>query len=163
MKSLLLGLVVGVMLAAPALAHRGHATLSVVEIDAATGRVTVNHRMDAHDVEPALAEIAPGVQANLDDPDALAALIAYTARAFVLLEGTEAVELAHHSTDLRGDQVRLTYVGRMPTSATRVIVDSNLFVDTHDDQENQVNVRRAKVTKTVVFRQGTSAQEVSFP
>jgi hypothetical protein len=41
-------------------------------------------------------------------------------------------------------------------------VDSNLFEETHPDQENQVNVRRAKVTRTAVFRPGQAAQTISF-
>ncbi|WP_369692489.1 DUF6702 family protein, partial [Sandarakinorhabdus limnophila] len=46
-------------LAAPAQAHRGHASLAVVEIDAKSGAVTVTHHLQVHDVEPALVDIAP--------------------------------------------------------------------------------------------------------
>ena len=42
----------------PAWAHRGHGSLSVVEVDAVTGKVTVSHRLEAHDTEPALALVA---------------------------------------------------------------------------------------------------------
>ena len=48
------------MLATPALAHRGHASLAVVEIDARSGAVVVTHRLIAHDVEPALVDIEIG-------------------------------------------------------------------------------------------------------
>ncbi|MFN3808964.1 MAG: hypothetical protein ACK4SK_17500, partial [Asticcacaulis sp.] len=64
------------MLASPALAHRGHHTLSVVEI-AADGAVTVTHTLSAHDSEPELVELAPDAQPSVDDPDALKALEAH--------------------------------------------------------------------------------------
>jgi hypothetical protein len=57
---------------APAAAHRGHDSLSVVTIG--DGQVTLSHRFEAHDVEPALAKIAPQAQVSLDDPAAIAAL-----------------------------------------------------------------------------------------
>jgi hypothetical protein len=71
-------------LGSPALAHRGHSSLSVVLIEPDSGRVSVYHRMAAHDVEPALVAIAPSHQPSLDEPDTLKALEAYGARAFVL-------------------------------------------------------------------------------
>lgn len=77
-----LALPLALMLAAPTAAHRGHASLAVVEIDAKSGAVTVTHRLTAHDVEPALVDIAPDAQPSLDDPDALAALIAHVGRTF---------------------------------------------------------------------------------
>jgi hypothetical protein len=61
----------------PAAAHRGHAALSVVDINAKTGAVTVRHRVAAHDAEPTLAVIAPDANASLDDPEAIEALKAY--------------------------------------------------------------------------------------
>jgi len=148
--------------ASPAAAHRGHASLSVVVIDPATGAVTVTHRMAAHDVEPALVDIAPRAQPSLDDPDALAALVAHAGRAFVLADEGGRVALTHTATDLAGDDVRLVYTGRMKPPARAVMVDSNLFEETHADQENQVNVRRAKVTRTVVFRPGQAPERVVF-
>jgi hypothetical protein len=150
------------LLAAPVLAHRGRSTLSVVVIDAATGAVTVTHRMAAHDVEPALVDIAPRAQPSLDDPEAMAALIRYAGRAFMLSDANGRVALTHNTTDLAGDEVRLTYLGRVKLPATSVTVDSNLFEESHADQENQVNVRRAKRTLTALFRPGSEAQRLSF-
>ena len=46
-------------MASPALAHRGHGGLTVIEIDPGSGAVSVSHRFAAHDVEPALPSIAP--------------------------------------------------------------------------------------------------------
>ncbi|MES2336819.1 MAG: DUF6702 family protein [Pseudomonadota bacterium] len=150
-------------LAAPAWAHRGHSTLSVVEIDAATGTVTVTHDMAAHDAEPALVFIAPNAQPSLDDADALAALTVYIGRRFRLSDQNgAAIPLTPAGTTLDGDDVRLTFRGRMPTAARAVTVDSTIFTDIHPDQENQVNVRRSRVTRTALFRPGSEPQTIAL-
>jgi hypothetical protein len=77
----------------PAAAHRGHAALSVVEINGKTGDVTVSHRIPAHDAEPALAVIAPDAQTSLDDPEAIAALKAYMLKQFCVAIDGKIVEL----------------------------------------------------------------------
>lgn len=162
-RALAVGLLGVVLVAAStAAAHRGHASLTVVEIDARTGAVTITHRMAAHDVEPALVDLAPDAQPSLDDPEALAALVAHGSRAFLLADDSGPVALTHAKTDLAGDDVRLVYTGRLAPPAKSVTVDSALLEQTHDDQENQVNVRRAKVTKTALFRRDQAPQRISF-
>jgi hypothetical protein len=161
----IVALIGAAMLAVPvaATAHRGHASLSVVEIDAATGAVTVTHRMAAHDVEPALSVIAPDVQQSLDDPAAIAALEAYAGRAFQLWDADgKPVALSRQATKVAGDHLELISAGQLPAPARTLSVDSNLFEEAHDDQENQVNVRRGKVTRTAVFRLGDGAQRIDF-
>jgi len=160
----LLVIAAALAIAAPAAAHRGHSSLSVVEIDAASGAVTVTHRMAAHDAEPALRDIAPDAQPNLDDPAAMRAMVAHAADAFrISTAAGEQVTLRHVSTDLSGDDVRLTFAGQLPDPAEAAfVVDSGLLEASHADQENQVNIRRDGVTRTLLFRPGTAAQEVSF-
>lgn len=149
--------------ASPAAGHRGHSSLSVVVIDSVTGAVTVTHRMAAHDVEPALVDIAPDAQPSVDDPDAVAALVAYAGRAFQLWDADGLrVPLTHAETNLAGDDVRLVYTARLRAPARALSVDSNLFQESHPDEENQVNVRRAGVTRTVVFRLGDGPERVDF-
>lgn len=150
-------------LAGPAAAHRGHATLSVVEIDAVTGLVTITHLLTAHDVEPALSVIAPRAQASVDDPDAIAALVAYAGWAFRLSDAKgRPVVLKPLRTDLAGDNVTLVYGAKLPRGTRAVSVDSNLFEEVYPDQENQVNVRARKVTKTAVFRAGDGPQRIAL-
>lgn len=161
-RLLLASVLAAAAVGAPSWAHRGHSSLSVVLIEPDTGRVSIYHRMAAHDVEPALVAIAPKTQPSLDDPDTLKALEAYGARAFVLEAGGVRAPLTHTTTRLAGDGVELVYTARIRPPAQSVTVDSNLFEETHPDQENQVNVRRAKVTKTAVFRPGDRPQTVSF-
>jgi hypothetical protein len=161
-------LAIGVMamamvLATPVLAHRGHSGLTVVVIDAA-GAVSVTHRFAAHDVEPALVTVAPDAQPTLDDPAAVAALEEHLDRRFRLEIDGERIDLDHAATDLAGDNIRVDYSGNR-TPLRRVVsvrVDLDFFPGVHDDQEQQVNVRWAGVTRTVVFRPGSTAQTVDF-
>ncbi len=157
--------VAAVLMAAPgaALAHRGHASLTVVEIEAATGVVTITHRLAAHDVEPALGQIAPDAQRSLDDPDALRALEAYAGRVFQLWDADgKPVTLTHTRTDLRGDDIELVYAAKLTAGTKAVTVDSGLMESMFADQENQVNVRRNKVTRTALFRPGDEPQRIAF-
>jgi hypothetical protein len=163
MRLAAIGVLAALAIASPAAAHRGHASLTVLEIDAATGAATITHRMAAHDVEPALIAIAPDAQPSLDDPDALRALERYAERAFRLWDaGERPVALTHARTQLSGDRVTLVYTAQLPSPAKSLTVDSDLLEDIHPDQENQVNVRRAKVTRTALFRAGAAPQTVSF-
>ena len=163
MRALVLGAAAALALAAPAAAHRGHEALTVVEIDAATGAVTVTHKAAAHDVEPALQVIAPRAQQSLDDPEAVKALEAYGARAFRLWDAEgKAVALTHRKTELAGDGVVLVYAGQIAPPAKAVTVDSDLFEDAYADEENLVNVRRAGVTKSAEFYLGQTAQKIEF-
>ncbi len=151
------------LLASPVAAHRGHSSLSVVEVDPATGVLTVTHRIAAHDAEPVLVRLAPDAQPSLDDPDALAALRRHGGEAFRVWTADGAlVPLIFQRESLDGDDLRFVYRGRLPIPARALRVDSDLFVEAHDDQENQVNVRQGGVTRTLVFHAGTAPQDVTF-
>lgn len=143
----------------PAAAHRGHATLSVVEIDAKTGAVMVTHRMSAHDVEPVLANIAPDAEPSLDDAKAIEALIAYVGRAFRIA----GVPLAYASQSLAGDTVVLRFTGKLQGKPAELAIAGGLFGETHADHATQVNVRRAGVTRSLQFRPNDPAQSLPLP
>jgi hypothetical protein len=156
----LTGLAVLALLAAgPAAAHRGHATLSVVEIDAATGAVTVSHRMAAHDVEPVLANIAPDAQPSLDDPDAVKMLVAYVGREFRIA----GVPLTYAGQTLAGDTVVLRFTGRLQGKPKQLAIAGGMFGETHADHATQVNVRRAGVTRSLQFRPNDPPQTLALP
>ncbi len=155
----LIGLAALLLLAGPVAAHRGHATLSVVEIDARTGAVQVTHRMAAHDVEPALVAIAPDAQPSLDDPAAVTALIAYVGREFRIL----GVPLSFASQSLAGDTVVLRYVGQLKGRPRQISIKGGLFGETHADHHTQVNVRRAGVTRSLQFGPNDPARPVALP
>ena len=145
---------VGLVLAPlPAAAHRGHGALSVVDIDVRSGDVRVSHRIATHDAEPALAQIAPDAQTSLDDPDAVEALKLYMGKRFVLAVDGQPVALALKTMALGADEVRFEYAGKVSPPQTRaeVAVIAAMFADVYGDQVNQVNIRRAGVTRTLVF------------
>lgn len=150
-------------LASPALAHRGHGGLTVIEIDPGTGVVSVSHRFAAHDVEPALPSIAPEAQPSLDDPRAVADLEAHLGARFRVAVDGAPVTVSHADTVLAGDNVRVNFAGETADQEiAAVTVDLDFFPGVHDDQEQQVNVRINGVTRTVVFRPGSEAQTVTF-
>lgn len=140
----------------PATAHRGHASLSLVTIEA-DGAVMVVHHFTAHDVEPALVAIAPDAQPSLDDADSLAALKAYVARRFVV----EGAALTLQSTEMAGDALTMTFKGSM-VPAKAVVVRAALFGETYPDHSAQVNVRQGGVTRTLWFLPGDGAKAAIF-
>lgn len=163
MKRALLAAVLIAGLATPVLAHRGHAGLTVIEIDPASGAVSVIHRFSAHDVEPALVSIAPEAQPSLDDPRAVAELETHLRQRFRLDIDGAAIPVTHAATDLAGDNIRVEFGGETTDrSIAAVTIDLDFFPGVHDDQEQQVNVRINGVTRTVVFRPGSTAQTVTF-
>lgn len=160
---LALSAAVALALAGPAAAHKGHAGLTVVEIDPASGGVTVVHRFYAHDIEPAFATIAPDAQPSLDDPAAVKALEDHLQARFRLDVNGARVALHHTDTVLAGDNVRVEYAGQAGLTAVyNVRLDLDFFPDVYEDMEQQVNVRVAGVTRTVVFAPGSTAQTITF-
>jgi hypothetical protein len=145
--------------AMPAEAHRGHASLAVVEIDAKSGAVTVTHRMAAHDVEPALVAIAPDAQPSLDDPDAFKALIAYVGQRFRI----GGVRLSPAGQRLVGDDVELRYIGRIKGKPKTLLIAGALFGETWDDHSTQVNIRRAGITRSLNFAASDGEKSIALP
>jgi hypothetical protein len=156
MLTLLLGLTCQL-----ALAHRGHQTLSVVEIDV-QGRVTVTHRLSAHETEPELVLLAPNAQPSLDDPDALKALEDHLATAFKV-NGADATLVSH---TFQADDVILVYSSSAKFAKAAgpqtVIIDFQLFPASLANSVGLVNVRYQGVTKSLRFMRGDAAQTVSF-
>lgn len=149
-------------LSAPLSAHRGQDALTVVEIDDARGEVIATHHFAAHDIEPLLPRLAPGVEASLDDPAAQDALTTHLARHFVLSTGDGDIVLALDALRLHGDDVRAVYRGRFPRAATAIDVRSTLGADLTAGSSHQINVRRMGVTRTLVFEGADDAGSVPF-
>ncbi|MDB5469094.1 MAG: hypothetical protein JWR84_654 [Caulobacter sp.] len=162
MRRLWIGLAVALLAlggGGAALAHRGHATLSVVVIDAATGEVTVTHRMAAHDAEPALAVIAPDEQPSLDDDIAMEAFVAYIENHFTV----DGETLRFETREAEGDELTLVFKGRVKTPVKAVVIEADLLPEVDaSTPEFQVNVHVAGVTRTLLFRPGAQAQTAMF-
>jgi len=147
----------------PAAAHRGHAGLTVVEINSVAGTVAVTHRFYAHDVEPALKILAPDEQPSLDDPQALAALRTHIGDRFRIDVDGVRVPLRRTGENLAGDHVLMNFAGALPPGTVHEVrVDQDFFSDIYDDMEMQVNVRVDGLTRTALFRPGVQAQTLRF-
>lgn len=172
----LFGAVAVLGVAAPADAHRGHASLSVVEFSDDGNTVVVTHVFSAHDVEPALVALAPDAQPSLDDPDAFKALVAHAGTAFGVWTSGGRVPLALTGEAFEGDRVTLVFKGTVPPAKAKapkakaaksgplssVKVQANFFSQTHADQHSQVNVRYRKVTRTVHFHGSDAPKAITF-
>jgi hypothetical protein len=150
---LALALAAGAM--APAAAHRGHDALSVVTV-AANGTLTVSHRFEASDIEPALADIAPDAQPSLDDPAAVAALVAYLQRRFTVSSERGPIALVPAKTELGASEVRISFSGHAGRPLRRLTLRSDLLGDIYPGQVNQVNVRAGATTRTLALSAGDS-------
>jgi hypothetical protein len=148
-------------LSLPAQAHRGHDAISVVRITA-DHRVTVSHRFEVSDIEPALGDIAPGVQPSLDDPEAVKALSAYLASHFVLATEAGPVRLLPGAIDLGAAEARFSFAGRLPPKARRLTVRSDVLAGVYPGQMNQVNVILRGTTRTFAMSAG-EVQTVNLP
>ena len=146
----------------PVAAHRGHDALSTVVIEA-DGRILVTHRLEASDIEPALAIIAPAAQANLDDPEAVAALVAYLGSRFRLSGDDRPIMLAPAGSQLGGAVVQFSFAGRAKQPPKRLTVTSQILTDVHPLQVNQVNIRRGNTVQTLTFRRGGSQTVTTRP
>ncbi|MFN3468596.1 MAG: DUF6702 family protein [Novosphingobium sp.] len=143
----------------PAGAHRGHDAMSVVTVE--PGRIAVSHRFEAHDLEPALAAIAPAAQASLDDPDAIEALKGYLQTRFTLRAAGKPVPLSFRSIEVGVRQVRVDYEGRLKRAPKALAVQSTILRDVYGKQVNQVVVRSGKTVRTLRFA-GNETQVVNL-
>lgn len=146
------------LMASQALAHRGHNTLSIVDIDT-KGVVTVTHVLSAHDTEPELVTLAPDAQPSVDDPEALKALERHLSRNFTV--NGQALELV--STEFKGDDLTLVYRGKLKSPAKTVTIDYDLFPDSETAPVGMVNVHENGVVKSLTFLRGDGPQAVDFP
>lgn len=147
------------LLASPALAHRGHDAMSVVTLDS-EGHVTVSHRFESHDIEPALVDIAPDAQPSLDDPDAMAALERYLVHRFSVSADGTPVALTVRHTDIGASEVRIDLEGTAKARPRTLELGSTILLDVYPGQVNQVVVRAGETVRTLRFA-GSETQVVA--
>ena len=148
-----MALVGAVTLAPQAGAHRGHDAMSVVTLGD-DGVVTVSHRFEAHDLEPALAEIAPNAQTSLDDPEAIEELKTYLLAHFSVSADGAMVPLSVSSVEIGVRDVRVDYTGTLPGKPKALELRSTILRDIYPRQVNQVIVRRGQNVQTLRFAGG---------
>lgn len=154
------GAISAALMAPAAIAHRGHDSLTMVTV-ADTGEVSVSHRFERHDLEPALSKIAPQAQPSFDDPEAVAALEAYLQRRFSLATERGQVALKITRRTLGASEIRIELGGRITPKVKTLTIRSGLLSDIYPSQVNQVNVRRGAVTRTLRF-EGSATKSVTF-
>jgi hypothetical protein len=159
--SAIMAAVASLALAPQAGAHRGHDAMSVVTLEP-DGKVMVSHRFEAHDLEPALAEIAPNAQTSLDDPDAIAELKTYLLAHFKLRADGAEVPLAVSSVDIGVREVRMNYAGQVKGRPRAVAIQTTILRDIYPRQVNQVEVKRGTFARTLRFG-GDEVQTVALP
>lgn len=139
------------ILSTVAQAHRGHDMSTVVTI-ATDGTVTVSHRFQAHDLEPALVRIAPEAQPSLDDPAAIEGLRRYVRAGFLMAQKGRPIALSPQEMDLQGDEVRIDLKGKLSMPPDGLVVASSLLADVYPKQVNQILVRYGKLARTIIAR-----------
>lgn len=153
--------ILGLAFGSQAVAHRGHDAMSVVTLGPG-GEVMVSHRFEAHDLEPALAEIAPNAQTSLDDPDAIAELKTYLLAHFHLRADGQEVPLSVASVDIGVREVRMNYAGQVQGRPKAVAIQTTILRDIYPRQVNQVEVKRGTFARTLRFG-GDEVQTVALP
>lgn len=148
-----LALVGTLVLAPQAAAHRGHDAMSVVTLGDG-GAITVSHRFEAHDLEPALAEIAPDAQTSLDDPAAIEELKTYLLAHFSVSADGAPVPLSVASVEIGVRDVRVDYAGTITGNPQTLELRSTILRDIYPRQVNQVVVRRGQDVQTLRFADG---------
>ena len=159
--SAIVAAVASLALAPQANAHRGHDAMTVVTLEP-DGAVTVSHRFEAHDLEPALAEIAPNAQTSLDDPDAIAELKTYLLAHFHMRADGQEVPLSVASVEIGVREVRMNYAGSIKGRPKAVAIQTTILRDIYPRQVNQVEVKRGTFARTLRFG-GDEVQTVTLP
>jgi hypothetical protein len=141
-------------------AHRGRSSLTVVEVNAATGALVATHHFAAHDVEPALTLLAPDAQPSLDDPDAMTAFLDHVRNGFRV----NGQVLTFKAQRLKGDDVELEFTGKTAAPVRRLDIFADILPQIQPDEpsESQVNVRVGSATRTLIFIGEPTVQSVSF-
>jgi hypothetical protein len=156
-----MALVAMAMLVPQASAHRGHDAMSVVTVGD-NGALIVSHRFEAHDLEPALAAIAPQAQASLDDPVAIEELKTYLLAHFSVSADGAPVQLAVAAVEIGVRDVRVDYSGTIKGKPKALELRSTILRDVYPRQVNQVLVRRGQNVQTLRFS-GDEAKVVTLP
>ena len=142
-------------------AHRGHQTLSLVDVDA-RGEVRITHTLTAHDTEPELVRLAPAANPSVDDPDALQALLDHLAGGFTV-NGSRAELLSYN---LGSDMLTFVHRARIALAGKglpqRFTIDYRLFAGSYSAPVGLVQVRYRGATKSLQCVPGSVPQSVDF-
>lgn len=148
---------------APAGAHGFHAAFTVIEADARSGALRVIHRMFTQDVAVLIKARTNAAVTVRSGPAFEIALATYLQAAFTLGdEHGNPVPLQWTRASVADDLV-VAYL-EVPNGAAlkRLVIDSQILMETNPDQVNTVNVTLGGDTQTAVFRDGDPPQRLQF-
>jgi hypothetical protein len=144
----------------PLHAHRVHEGLSVVRYNPRTLRLEVTHRLQDHDVAPALAK-AYGRRVEPLSREGQLLLRDYTVENFALtrLDNTP-IPLEFVGVEAENDFIYVYFEAKMPPSLTGLVIKNSILNDWLPDQRNQVNIHIGASTHSLLFRAGDRAKRV---
>jgi hypothetical protein len=145
MGSVIRTLVLAVALCATvssAYAHRLHAGLTDISVNATTGELEVVHRLYTHDLHPAIGFNAIDDTELYETREGLLRLGAYAAARFSMrVEGEGPLPLRYVGAEPDGEFTFFYFIGDAPEPGTSVIIDNRLLVDFLPSQSNLTNIR----------------------
>ncbi|WP_421858883.1 DUF6702 family protein [Oceanicaulis sp.] len=128
--------------ASSAYAHRLHAGLTDISVNATTGELEVVHRLYTHDLHPAIGFNAIDDTELYETREGLLRLGAYAAARFSMrVEGEGPMPLRYVGAEPDGEFTFFYFVGDAPEPGASVIIDNRLLVDFLPSQSNLTNIR----------------------
>jgi len=131
-------------------AHRLHAGLTDISVNARTGELEVVHRLYTHDLHPAIGFTALDDSELYETRDGILRLGAYAAARFSMrVEGAGPLPLRYVGAESDGEFTFFYFVGEPPLPGSSVIINNRLLVDSLPDQSNLTNVRRGEEVQSL--------------
>ncbi|OLF77952.1 hypothetical protein AWH62_04605 [Maricaulis sp. W15] len=148
----LLTLLAGLSLVtAPSHAHRMHAGVTEIAVNARTAELEIIHRIYAHDLMEALDRTGLDAVDFLATPDGMAAVGAYAAGAFRMADTDgELLEPAFVGAEIDGEFAWIYFAAPVPAEQASFIVDNDLLAETFDDQVMMTNLRFNSLVRTAM-------------
>jgi len=158
--ALLLALACG---AAPAEAHKFHASLAEVEYDAAAGTVEVALRLFPDDLEAALGRRA-GRRVRLDSTPGVERLTLDYVRETLVVTGADgkALPLAWVGMEADVDSVWVYVLAEAPAGLAGSRIRDGIFLELYGDQVNTVNVKEGERRTTLVLTNGAAEKPIGW-
>lgn len=151
-------LMLGALLCAAgaASAHRFHAGITDISLNARTGSTEVVHTYMAHDVEGLLANMYQR-QFDLSDPDDQAVLRKYVEKQF-WLQGRDQRRLPLQWVGMTADAQSVTIFqeAEKTTPSDAVLIHDEVMIDFIADQVNTVNVKEGGAIRTFIFQRSAT-------
>lgn len=147
--------------ASAALAHRAHAGLTEIGVNARTGQMEIVHRVFAHDLHDALGYESIDDSELYELPEGLAWVEAWARSGFSLQTVSgEPVELNYVGAERDGEFTFIYFTAQPPEEGSELVVDNGLLTGLLDDQVNLTNLRGPDGVQSVMQGPGRREPQV---